>query len=61
MFVGSLMKWVSMAKQPHTSLRSPCAMPNVCWSGVSQIDGDFEDYKQVMETLGETLVHKVKE
>ena len=28
------MKWVSMAEQPHTSIRSPCAMPNVGWSGV---------------------------
>ena len=28
------MKWVSMAEQPHTSLRSPCAMPSVGWSGV---------------------------
>ena len=25
------MKWVSMAKQPHT--RSPCAMPSIGWSG----------------------------
>ncbi|KAM4631228.1 ATP-binding cassette sub-family F member 1 isoform 2-T2 [Polymixia lowei] len=29
---------------------------------VNQIDGDFEDYKrEVLEALGETLVHKVKE
>jgi hypothetical protein len=28
------MKWVSMAEQLHTSLRSLCAMPNVGWSGV---------------------------
>ena len=28
------MKWVSMAEHPHTSLRSPCAMPSVSWSGV---------------------------
>ena len=28
------MKWVSMAEQPHASLRSPSAMPIVCWSGV---------------------------
>ena len=34
LFIGSLMKWVSMAEQPHTSLRSPCAMPNIGWSGV---------------------------
>jgi hypothetical protein len=34
LFVGSLMKWVSMAEQPHTSLRSPCAMPSAGWSGV---------------------------
>ena len=24
----------SIAKQPHTSLRSPCAMPSFGWSGV---------------------------
>ena len=34
LFVESFMKWVSMAEQPHTSLRSPCAMPSVGWSGV---------------------------
>ena len=28
------MKWVSMTEQPHTSLRSPCAMPSVGCSGV---------------------------
>jgi hypothetical protein len=28
------MKWVSMAEQPHISLRSPCAMPSVGWSDV---------------------------
>ena len=28
------MKCVSMAEQPHTSLRSPYAMPSVGWSGV---------------------------
>ena len=28
------MKWVSMAEQLHTSLRSPCAMSSVGWSGV---------------------------
>jgi hypothetical protein len=28
------MKWVSMAKQPHTHLRSPCAILSVGWSGV---------------------------
>ena len=28
------MKWVSMAELPHTSLRSPCAMPSIDWSGV---------------------------
>ena len=28
------MKWVSMAEQAHTSLRSHCAMPRVGWSGV---------------------------
>jgi hypothetical protein len=32
LFVGSFMEWVSMAEQPHTSLRSP--MPSVSWSGV---------------------------
>ena len=30
----SFMKWVSMAEQPHTSLRSSYAMPSVGWSGV---------------------------
>ena len=28
------MKWVFMAEQQHTSLRSPCSMPSVGWSGV---------------------------
>ena len=28
-FVESFRKWVSMAEQPNTSLRSPCAMPSV--------------------------------
>ena len=28
------MKWVSMAEQPHTSLRSPCAILYFGWSGV---------------------------
>jgi hypothetical protein len=28
------MKWVSMAKQPHTSLRSTFAMASIGWSGV---------------------------
>jgi hypothetical protein len=28
------MKWVSMAEQLHTSLRSPYALPSVGWSGV---------------------------
>jgi hypothetical protein len=28
------MKWVSMDKQPHTRLTSPCPMPSVAWSGV---------------------------
>ena len=27
-------KWVSMAEQPQTSLRSQFAMPSVSWSGV---------------------------
>ena len=34
LFVESFMKRVSMAEQPHTSRRSPCAMPIVGWSGV---------------------------
>jgi hypothetical protein len=33
-FVGGFKKWVFMAKQPQTSLRSPRTMPSVCWSGV---------------------------
>ena len=28
------MKWVSMVEQPHASLRLPCAMPSIGWSGV---------------------------
>jgi hypothetical protein len=28
------MKWVSMAEQPHTRLRSPCTMPSIGLSGV---------------------------
>ena len=28
------MKLVSMAEKPHTSLRSPCSMSSVGWSGV---------------------------
>ena len=35
LFVESFMKWVSMAKQLHTSLRSPCAILSVGWSGVN--------------------------
>jgi hypothetical protein len=38
LFIGSFMKWVSMAEQDHTSLRSPCAMPSVGWSGVKIAD-----------------------
>jgi hypothetical protein len=34
LFVGSFLKWVSMAEQPHTSLISPCIMPSVSWSVV---------------------------
>ena len=34
LFVGSFMKWFSMAEQPQTSLRSPCTMPSVGWSSV---------------------------
>ena len=32
------MKWDSMAEQPDTSLRSPCAMPSVGWSCVKPLD-----------------------
>ena len=28
------MKWVSVAEKPHTSLRSPCAIPSVGGDGV---------------------------
>jgi hypothetical protein len=28
------MKWVSMVKQLHTSLRSPCTIASIGWSGV---------------------------
>ena len=31
------MKWASMAEQLHTSLRSPCAMLSVGWSGVKLV------------------------
>jgi hypothetical protein len=34
LFIGSFMKWLSIVKQPHTSLRSPCTMPSIGWSGV---------------------------
>jgi hypothetical protein len=34
LLVGRFMKWVSMVEQPHTSLRSLCAMPSVGWNGV---------------------------
>jgi hypothetical protein len=34
LFIGSFMKWDSMAEPPHTSLRSPCAMPSIAWSDV---------------------------
>ena len=34
LFVKSFMKRISMAEQPHTSLRSPCTMPSVGWRGV---------------------------
>jgi hypothetical protein len=34
LFVGSFVKRVSTAEQPHTSLRSPCAIPRVGWSFV---------------------------
>jgi hypothetical protein len=37
LFVGSFMKWVSMAVR-YMSLRSPCAMPSVSWSGVKPLD-----------------------
>jgi hypothetical protein len=32
------MIWVSMAEQPHTNIRSPCAMPRVGRSGVKLAD-----------------------
>jgi hypothetical protein len=32
------MKWVSMAEQPHTSLRSSCLMPSIGWSGIKFAD-----------------------
>ena len=32
--VRSFTKWVSMAEHPHPSLRSPCAIPSLGWSGV---------------------------
>ena len=41
------MKWVSMAKQPQTSLRSPCAMPSVGWSGVKLATIGLEQWKLV--------------
>ena len=34
LLVGSFIKWVSMAEQQHTSLRSTCAMPSAGWSDV---------------------------
>ena len=34
LFIESFMNSISMAKQPPTHLRSPCAMPSVGWSGV---------------------------
>ena len=34
LFVEGVMKWVSMAEQPHTSLRSLCAVPRISCSGV---------------------------
>ena len=34
LFIGSFMKWVSMAEELYTSLRSPCTMPNAGWSVV---------------------------
>ena len=34
LFGERFIKRVSLAEQPHTSLRSPCAMPSVGWSGV---------------------------
>ena len=37
LFIESFMKWVSMAEQPHTSLRSPCAMSSIGWKGVKLV------------------------
>jgi hypothetical protein len=37
LFILSFMKWVSMAERPHTSLRSPCSMSSVGWSGVNHL------------------------
>ena len=34
LFRKTFRKWVSMAEQPHTSLRSRFAMPSISWSGV---------------------------
>ena len=43
------MKWVSMAEQSHTSLRSPCARPSVGRSGVKLAAiGILEQWKRVL-------------
>ena len=49
LFVRSFMKWVSMAVQPHTSLRSPCAMPSVVWRGVkARRQWTLEQWKYIL-------------
>jgi hypothetical protein len=49
LFVGSFMKWISMAEQLHTSLRSPCAMPKVGWRSVKLGDHwTLEQWKHVL-------------
>ena len=42
------MKWVSMAEQPHTSLRSPCEMSSVGWTGVKRSAIGLEQSKRVL-------------
>ena len=42
------MKWVSLAEQAHTSLRSPCAMPSIGWSCVKFTAIELEKWKSVL-------------
>ena len=42
------MKWVYMTEQPHTSLRKPCAMPSIGWSGIKLVAIGLEQWKQVL-------------